>query len=92
MPVKEMYFLIKIFLTKETSEPKSFQHILLSIYEEMIPHQELFRKRGLDSFHIPHSTYLSACVESDEHLIINLTKWDTSHSSCSRCILTAWGN
>lgn len=58
MPVKEMYFLIKIFLTKETSEPKSFQHILLSIYEEMLPHQELFRKRGLDSYHIPHSVGL----------------------------------
>lgn len=53
MPVKEMYFLIKTFLTKETSEPRSFQHILLSIYEEMLPHQELFRKRGLDSYHPP---------------------------------------
>lgn len=74
MPIKEMYFLIKIFLTKETSEPTSFQHILLSIYEETLPHQELFRKRGLDSYHVPHSTCLLACVESDEHLIINLTK------------------
>lgn len=36
MHIKEMNFLIKIFLTKKISEPESFQQILLNMYEEML--------------------------------------------------------